>query len=145
MQQISDSMMKPVYVLFIDLSAAFDHIERDWLFKSIYHRFAKNDNATLIQLIEAVYKHTTTALAETPDDIFTLLTGVRQGGPDSPPLYNLFMDFVMRVFTKSCETKNIRFLNLKYRIRSTATSRESRKSSYQGNHEVNWVGYADDL
>ena len=57
-QQISEGMKKPIYALFIDLSAAFDHIIRSWLFKSIS-------------------------------------LSVRQGGPESPPLYNLYMDFVI--------------------------------------------------
>ena len=32
LQQISHSTKKPIYSLFVDLSAAFDHINRDWLF-----------------------------------------------------------------------------------------------------------------
>ena len=38
-QQITDSMKKPVFVLFVKLSAAFDHVIRNWLFLSIYQRF----------------------------------------------------------------------------------------------------------
>ena len=85
-QQITDSMKKPVFVLFVDLSAAFDHVVRSWLFKSIYQRFSPNTDNTLIRILEAVYSYTTTALSETPGDIFELTTGVRQGGPESPPL-----------------------------------------------------------
>ena len=65
------------------------------------------------------------------------LLGVRQGGPESPPLYNLYMDYVMRVFMQKCEENNVKFLKLKYRIRATATTR--------GEHTVDWAGYADDL
>ena len=92
MQQITAKMKKPTYVLFVDLSAAFDHVERSWMFKSITNRFPTNSNITLIQLIKTLYEHTTTALAETPDDKFELTAGVRQGGPESPMLYNLYMD-----------------------------------------------------
>ena len=52
----------------------------------------------LIELLETLYQHTSTSLAETPNDRFETSTGVRQGGPESPLLYNLFMDYVMRVF-----------------------------------------------
>ena len=45
---------------------------------------------TMIQLIQTLYDHTTTALTETPDEKFELTTGVRQGGPESPMLYNLY-------------------------------------------------------
>ena len=145
-QQISESMKMPVYALFIDLSAAFDHIVRSWLFKSLYLRFPKSSpQIKLIKILEAVYKHTTTSLAETPDDIFELFSGVRQGGPESPPLNNLYMDFVMRIFNEECEKSGIKFLELIYRIKSTATTRRERQQKYQGKHKVDWVGYADDV
>lgn len=144
-QQISDKIQKPIYLLFIDLSSAFDHVIREWLFKSIYQRFPPNSDITMIKLLEALYNYTTTALAENPDDIFQLLSGVRQGGPESPPLYNLYMDYVMRVFMDTCQTEGIKFQTLRYRIRATATTREDRQTQYQGDHTIDWSGYADDL
>ena len=145
-QQISESLKIPVYALFIDLSAAFDNIARSWLFKSVYVRFPKSSpQIKLIKILEAVYKHTTTSLAETPDDIFELFSGVRQGGPESPPLYNLYMDFVMRIFNEECEKSGTKFWELIYRIKSTATTRRERQQKYQGKHKVDWVGYADDV
>lgn len=144
-QQITTSMKKPVYVLFVDLSSAFDHINRDWLFKSIRQRFADHEETALFQILQAIYVHTTTALAENPTDIFDIFTGVRQGGPESPPLYNLYMDYVMRVFDHICSEKNINFLKLKFRIRTTATTREERMRGYHGEHNADWSGYADDL
>ena len=144
-QQISDSMKKPVYALFVDLTAAFDHVIRDWLFVSIYQRFPPNTNTRLVQLLEAIYKYTTTALAETPEEIFEILTGVRQGGPESPPLYNLYMDYIMRVFLHMCINEDIQFLSLKYRIRSTASTREERMYPYSGTYTVDWLGYAYDV
>ena len=83
-----------------------------------------------------------TSLAETPDDCFQLRLGVRQGGPESPILYNLYMDFVMRVFLQKCSSNGIKFLNLKYNIPCTA-SKTSRRTV--GDNEVKWTGYADDL
>jgi len=35
LQQITNKMKKPTYLLFVDLTAAFDHVERDWLFQTI--------------------------------------------------------------------------------------------------------------
>ena len=144
-QQISEKMQKPVFLLFVDLSAAFDHVVRKWLFESIYQRFPQDVKPNLFEILEALYSKTTTSLAQNQDDIFELLLGVRQGGPESPPLYNLYMDYVMRVYMKLCEENNIKFLQLKYRIRSTATSREERSTQYQGNFTMDWCGYADDL
>ena len=65
-------MKKPTYLLFVDLTAAFDHVVRKWMFKSIYQRFPQEADTKLIELLEAVYSYTTTSLAETPDEIFEL-------------------------------------------------------------------------
>ena len=139
-------MQKPVFVLFVDLSAAFDHIIRPWLFQSIYKRLPAEEDTTIIKLLEALYSYTTTALTETPDDTFELTLGVRQGGPESPLLYNLYMDFVMRIFLEECKVHDVKFLKLQYRVRSTATTREERKNNTDhGEVTVDWTGYADDL
>ena len=55
------------------------------------------------------------------------------------------MDYVMRIYGNECHIQKINYLNLKYRIRSTATTREERTKEYQGNHYADWCGYADDL
>ena len=87
-------MRKPTPILFVDLTAAFDHVERIWLFMTIEKRFSNDSSNELVDLLKAIYSYTTTALAENPDDKFDLNVGVRQGGAESPMLYNLFMDFI---------------------------------------------------
>ena len=139
-QQISHSTKKPLYVLFIDLTAAFDKIKREWLFQSIRQRISGSQK--IVDILEKLYAHTTTALAETPDDIFELILGVRQGGPESPILYNLFMDFVMRVFMKKCTLKNIGFPRLLYKIPAHASAGKRVKVGF---NQIDWSGYADDL
>ena len=111
-QQITNKMKKPAYALFVDLSAAFDHVERRWLFQTIRSRFPNEFNHEILELLESLYSNTTTALAETPEDTFSLTVGVRQGGPESPMLYNLYMDFVMRIYLDECKENNIKFLEL---------------------------------
>ena len=95
--QVTSRMKQPVYVLFVDLSAAFDHVDRKWLFDTIRQRLPEEWNGKLFKLLESLYQYTTTALSEAEDDIFELTSGVRQGGPESPILYNLFTDYVMRM------------------------------------------------
>ena len=126
----------------MDLTAVFDRVERGWMFKSIISRCPEGFNQTLVELMETLYANTTTALAESPNDIFELNTGVRQGGPESPMLYNLFMDFIMRIFLEKCKIKAIKFLSMKYKIPRSAstTGREA-----IGEFNLDWVGYADDL
>lgn len=141
-QQITNKTKTPVFALFVDLSAAFDHINRKWLFKTIRQRFTNDQETKLIDILESLYDHTTTSLAETPDDIFETKSGVRQGGPESPILYNLYMDYVMRVFMENCAKKNVTFLRLKHLIPSSASQSERAQS---GSYVLDWIGYADDL
>ena len=46
-------MKKPTYLLFVDLTAAFDHV-RKWMFQSIYQRLPPGEDTTLIELLEAL-------------------------------------------------------------------------------------------
>ena len=142
MHQITDQMKKPIYALFIDLTAAFDHIERKWMFKTLYQRLPPDADKKLIQLLESLYSYTTTELAQSPNDVFELILGVRQGGPESPMLYNLYMDYVMRKFLNACKTNKIKFVDLNFRIPATATASNKSRS---GESKTDWVGYADDL
>ena len=80
-------MKKPLYVLFVDLTAAFDKIEREWLFRSIRQRIPGSQKT--VDILQKLYSYTTTALSETPEDMFELILGVRQGGPESPLLLSL--------------------------------------------------------
>ena len=76
-QQITNKMKKPAYAIFVDLSAAFDHVERRWLFQTIQSRFPNEFNHKILELLESLYSNTTTALAETPEDTFSLTVEVR--------------------------------------------------------------------
>ena len=120
-EQTSHSRKKQVFVLFVDLTAAFDHVDRKWMFSSIHQRLSPNTNTKLFELMESIYKYTTTALKDNPDDIFETALGVRQGGPESPSLFNLYIDYVMRVFLKLCTQKRIKFIKANYAIPSLAS------------------------
>ena len=81
-QQISNDQKLTGFLLFVDLSAAFDHIARDWLWKSIRLRLPPEmENTTLIDLLQNFYEKTTIDIKGE-----TVQTGVRQGGPESPPV-----------------------------------------------------------
>ena len=103
----------------------------------------KNQNGVkLFELFQSLYSRTTTALTQTPDDKFDVKCGVRQGGPESPLLYNLLMDYVMRVYLEECDKGNINFLKLKYNIPDVASHSEIASVGF---HTLDWIGYADDL
>ena len=142
-QQITHKMKKQCYALFVDLTAAFDHVNRKLMFQTLSKRFPKSSSGrSLINLLESLYLHTSTALSTSPDDHFDITTGVRQGGPESPFLFNLLIDFVMRAYLMRCKKAGVKFLNLCYKIPATA-SKSGR--SVTGTHIIDWIGYADDL
>ena len=141
-QQLSYQKKTPVYALFIDLTAAFDHIPRKIMFATIKQRLNTATSKQLIELLEVLYQNTTTSLAEAPEKVFETKSGVRQGGPESPMLFNLYIDFVMRSFLNECNEKDIKFTSFKYRIPESA-SKNQRESI--GNIKTTWIGYADDL
>ena len=45
----------------------------------------------------------------------------------------------------TCQVEGIKFQTLKYRICATATTRDDHITQYQGDHTIDWSGYADDL
>ena len=144
LQQIVHKTNKQIYVLFVDLTAAFDHIERRWLFKTIKQRLQNEMDCKLFDLLETLYSSTTTALAEHELDKFIVELGVRQGGPESPLLFNLFIDYVMRVFLEECKTQKVDFIKLKYSIPKEASNGTNSLVVY-GTHIFDWIGYADVL
>ena len=150
-QQISHRSKQPLFLLFVDLTAAFDHIPRKWLFESTRLRFNDGENLKLLDILERLYMDTSLTYPE-GDATFTVTSGVRQGGPESPFLFNIFMDFVMRVFTNKClKDPSIHFFDHKYRINTRSISREERLKlrnlniRLDGTSSLPWCGYADDL
>ena len=136
-----------MYALFVDLSAAFDHVNGDWLFQSINQRLHTQESQKLFKLLESVYSYTTTALSGHDSEIFDIMVGVRQGGPESPTLYNLYIDYVMRVFLIECKKLGVKFTKFKYKIPSAASITNGTQNTLgnNGEHSMSWVGYADDI
>ena len=139
--QISVRKLEPLYIIFCDLSAAFDHCVRKWLFKSIRMRFPDQYDMTLIDILEDLYSNTT---CEMEGLNFDTTAGVRQGGPESPWLYTLFADFVMRCFLERCSKHpEIQFFQHKFKIPSFDVPNQFENSSV-GEMLLQWLGYADD-
>ena len=149
-QQITNRKNQPLFLLFVDLTAAFDHIPRKWLFESIKKRFPTDTYPRLFQILENLYKQTSLT-CNNGETTFDTSSGVRQGGPESPFLFNLYIDLVMRVFLTECNSKDLKFYEHCYRISLRSIRREERlqmrnsglKSS--GTATLSWSGYVDDL
>ena len=148
LQDISSLSQRKLYICFVDLTAAFDHINRDLLFKTIRNRLPANQATTNIDIIEQLYQSTKSYIQnDDPEkDNFQTTSGVRQGGMEGPPLYNLYADYAIRVYEDRKNNAGITGLNISYSIPNEATSREQRAiaPSY-GSCDDDNCGYADDL
>ncbi|XP_066917213.1 uncharacterized protein [Clytia hemisphaerica] len=113
-------------------------------------RFPADQIPRLVTILNSLYKRTTLTYEEI-QTTFETTSGVRQGGPESPFLFNLFIDFVMRIFINNATHANIKFYEHRYRINLRSVSREERLSmrsknrNHEGNVNLPWCGYADDL
>lgn len=146
LQQIANKTTQPIYAIFVDLTAAFDHVNRDWLFQSIKQRFPGNQSNILFELLEKLYSKTQTTITGNMDESFEIFVGVRQGGPESPFLYNLYMDYVLRVFILECEKTGVDFVKLEYLVPADALKiKRQLNLGLHGKMTVDWIGYADDL
>jgi hypothetical protein len=143
LQHISYRLNKKLYLLFVDLTAAYDWCVREWLFMSINNRINENDvsTATCFKIMEELYKKTAAALKSDKPKYFETTSGVRHGGPESPNLFNLYLDYIMRIYNEKAEELGI-VVKFKYRIKDQA---RKRGENYHGEGKYPWVGYADDL
>ena len=116
------------------------------MFRSILQRLPKESNQKLFRLLQSIYAYTTTALSQNDTDTFEIHSGLRQGGPESPMLYNLYMDYVMRIFIAACKDAKIDFFKSSYCIPRHAIKTENQFGLGKFGHvTVDWLGYADDL
>ena len=149
--QIAYRKKQTLFLLFVDLTAAFDHVPREWLFRSINLRYSTGKYPRLFQILERLYTKTSLTFPEA-NKTFETTSGVRQGGPESPFLFNLYVDFAMRVFMEKCSKDGtIKFFQHTYRINSGTFTREERLNmrqqniSQRGVSVLPWCGYADDI
>jgi len=73
-------------------------------------RFNNCQSALLIDILEKLYKNTTLTFEEAKTT-FVTSSGVRQGGPESPNLLNLYVDFAMRLFVQKSRDIDESFSN----------------------------------
>ena len=140
---ISSRLNQETYLLFVDLTAAYDWCVRTWLFQSIFNRIDDNhiNLLTSIRIMEELYKKTLSKLRDDTEE-FQTSSGVRQGGTESPVLFNLFMDYIMRIYNHRAAELG---LGISFNFRIKDQARERGDTNYRGRGEYYWLGYADDL
>ena len=134
---------KPLFICFIDLKAAYDWIDRDMLFKIIDIRIR---SPVLVKILKVFYTGTSAAIKGSKI-FFKTFTGCRQGGLESPVLFNIYLDFVLRCVEHEVL---LRFpntgLQYSYRIPGHCSSREQRSvHGLSGTQWLKMILYADDI
>ena len=92
--------------------------------------------------MEELYRKTESVMkGET--EYFETTCGVRQGGSESPKLFNLFLDYIMRIYNNEAEKLDLG-VSFKFRIKDQARIRGD-SLPYRGIENYIWIEYADDL
>ena len=147
LHEIASLSQKELFACYIDLSSAFDHVDRKLLFQTVKNRLPQNSSTTNIDILENLYLDTRSFLQnENQTNAFPTSAGVRQGGTEGPPLYNLYSDYALRVYDNRKTEAGVEGLNIPYQIAHEATNREQRSNApSSGTSQDDDVGYADDL
>lgn len=132
----------PLFIAFIDLKAAYDWIPRDALMKCLEIRFKCPQ---IIAILKALYTNTN-AFIKGSAKLFDTLVGCRQGAMESPTLFNVYMDFVVRIARHEVlrlypETG----FRIQYCIPNEVSPRELRRNArMRGENRITELLYADD-
>ena len=134
---------KPLFLCFIDLKAAYDWIDRDMLFKILEIRLK---SPIIVNILKVFYTGTSAAIKGSKF-LFKTFTGCRQGGLESPVLFNIYLDFVLRcVEYEVLKQFPNTGLQYSYRIPSHCSSREQRSvHGLSGVQRLRMILYADDI
>ena len=128
----------PLYMAFIDLKKAYDSVSRSLLMSILR---AEGLPEKLVVLIEKLYARTSLKirLKQEVGRGVDISTGVRQGCVISPVLFNLFLNFILKLIRPQLEERGVK---LCYRIGDSLF-----KLDADGLLEMNeWAfAYADDL
>ena len=91
----------PLVLVFVDLTAAYDHIPREFLFRILEFRTGAK---ILVYILRKLYDGTTAFISGTKTH-FDILVGCRQGGLESPTLFNYYFDFVLKICAEEIDRK----------------------------------------
>ena len=142
-KQIIDKYEETLIAVYIDLTAAYDHIPRNLLFRVLTLRTGATH---LLAIMEKMYEATTASIRGMQSK-FDVLVGCRQGGQESPCFFNLYFDYVLKIAAHAIDQEfpegwGIEF---NYQISHLCTNRDQRQESpMRGIDIIQWILYADD-
>ena len=149
--RIAKAHNKSVYSLALDLRAAYDWVRRNWVFLAIAARNSDADCekeiGDLFELVRLLYERTYSFMSgDTEKDAFQTTCGLLQGGVESPPLFSIFCDTVMRLFVDELEKLGVGGFRFKYFIPASASTRAQRvMNPLTGEQIIYYTAYCDDI
>ena len=144
MKNIIEKYDGPFVAVYIDLTAAYDHIPRDFLFRVLEIRTGA---PFLIIIIKLMYQHTTASIKGMKTS-FEVLVRCRQGGQESPVIFNYYFDYVLKVAVWEIDQAfpNGWGLKFPFNIPHTCSNRDQRaRQRLSGIEVIKWILYADDV
>ena len=144
MKNITEKYGDTLIAVYVDLTAAYDHIPRDFLFKVLKLRTGAT---ILVNILQKMYEGTT-AVIRGMHKAFDVFVGCRQGGQESPCLFNYYFDFVLKVAALEIDAAFPEGwgISFDYSIPHLCSNRTQRqKGNLNGTEVIKWILYADDV
>ena len=138
-----------VFCLALDLKSAYDWIKREWIWLNMDARNVeaeyKQELTNLYRLIRELYSETYAHLGDESAK-FETISGVLQGAVESPAIFAIFFDTILRIFMDKCQKNGVSGVKFDYRIPAAASTRAQRVAGrLNGSREVFYAGFADDV
>ena len=137
-QQWCRKSQRELFCGMVDLSAAFDWCARPFVFDSA--RLVVGDSI-LIEILENMYSKTV-AWLKGENLKFKCSCGVRQGGSESPVLYNCLAHTCLQTWIDRCEIEGIKAFEIPFKIPPEASKTGVTVS---GLSAIHYLAYCDDL
>ena len=144
MKNVIKKTKDPFIAIYIDLTAAYDHIPRDFLFRVLKFRL---NAPLLVDILQLMYQGTTASI-KGMKSYFYVLIGCRQGGQESPCLFNYYFDFVLKVAANQIDQiyPDGWGIGFDYNISQCCSNRGQRRlAPLRGYQILKWILYADDM
>ena len=128
------------HAAFVDLRKAFDSVPREALWVLLR---ARGVPAELVALVRELYRDNSVRVAVGPlrSASFSTTSGVRQGCPLSPLLFNVWMDFLCRQVLDACAASGVGGFRMAYRMDGALVAPAQCDASLQ----LLLLLYADDM
>ncbi|CAF4497680.1 unnamed protein product, partial [Rotaria magnacalcarata] len=99
---------KPLFMCFIDISKAYDSVNRELLWK-VCRQYGISEK--LVNLLKMLYTNSKAKVKVNGEfsDSFEIYNGVMQGGIPSPILFNILFDFIIRKVIEEADVTGVQF------------------------------------